>query len=542
MHLVSVEQMISMEKKANAAGLSYAHMMRNAGLALAKLVGERFATLKDPTILGLVGSGNNGGDTLVALTELAHLGWKTFAYLVKARPAGDDLIKEFQKTSSAVIYENDDEDLSKLRDLLSQADVLLDGVFGTGIKLPLADRVAQVLKFCQEFDNRPYSIAVDCPSGVDCVSGIAADECIPADLTVCMEAVKKGLLQFPAFQFVGEVTTVDIGLPDRPDTWDGNGDEVLDARMVSQLLPPRPMDAHKGTFGTSMIVAGSTNYCGTALLAGKAAYRIGAGLVRIAIPGSLYPALAGHLPEATWLLMPHSEGQFHPDGADLLINNLGKITSLLLGPGWGIAETTQRFLEKLLTHEKKYATRSSLGFMALDQFASENQVGMPPIIVDADGLKLLAKIKDWPKLLTKGSILTPHTGEMAVLTGLDIPTIQAGRMEIARSYALQWGHIVVLKGALTIVAHPDGYLWVVPVATPGLARAGTGDVLAGMIAGLCAQGLSNFNAAAVGAWVHAQAGVLAAEFLGSSTSVLAEDVIEAIPQILSEIENKNRRW
>lgn len=542
MHLVSVEQIISMEKRANEGGLSYAQMMRNAGMALAKLVGERFATLENPIILGLVGSGNNGGDTLVALTELAHLGWKAFAFLVKGRPAGDNLLKEFQKSGSIVIHENEDKDLFRLKELLSQADVLLDGVFGTGIKLPLADRVARILKYCQEFTDRPYSIAVDCPSGVDCVSGAAADECIPADLTVCMEAVKKGLLKFPAFQFVGEVTTVDIGLPDSPDIWNGNRDGVVDASMVSQLLPPRPLDAHKGTFGTCMIVAGSTNYCGTALMAGKAAYRIGAGLVRIAIPGSLHPSLAGHLPEATWLLLPHADGLFHPDGVDLLIKNLEKVTSVLLGLGWGIEDTTQKFLEKIITHERKYAVHSSLGFSQLKQSESDEEFGMPPMVVDADGLKLLAKIKDWPKLLTKESILTPHTGEMAVLTGLDIPTIQAERMDIARKYSSQWGHIVVLKGALTIVAHPDGYIWIVPVATPALARAGTGDVLAGMITGLCAQGLSNFHAAAVGAWVHAQAGLLAAEFLGTTASVLAENVIEAIPQILGELENKNRRW
>ena len=542
MRLVSVEQMISLEKEANASGLSYTQMMNNAGMGLVNLILSRYAALENPVVLGLVGSGNNGGDTLVALSELADLGWETYAYLVKPRPSGDDLVRHYIKTGSFLINEKEDNDLSKLNELLGKAHILLDGVLGTGVKLPLADRVAQILKYCQEYTERPFTIAVDCPSGVDSFTGSAASECIPADLTVCMGVVKNGLLRFPAFQYVGGLNTVDINLPDDLKAWGDNRDEVLDAGMIKNLIPPRPLEAHKGTFGTSMVVAGSTNYAGAVLMAGRAAYRIGAGLVRIAIPSHLYSALVGHLPEATWLLLPHSDGVLNQDGVDLLTKNLEKVTSILLGSGWGMEETTQRFLEKFLTHAGKASPRSFMGFSGPDSSRSADKVvQIPPMVVDADGLKLLANIKGWSNLLPKRSILTPHMGEMAALTGLDIASIQSDRIEIARKYSSQWGHILVLKGALSIVAHPDGYIWIVPVATPALARAGTGDVLAGMITGLCAQGLDPFHAAAVGAWVHAQAGLIAAEWMGSTASVLAEDVIEAIPEVLCDLENKNRR-
>jgi len=543
MHLVSVKQMLSLEAEANSSGLSYAQMMYKAGSGLAHLLKERFSLLKNPIILGLVGSGNNGGDTLIALSQLAKSNWDVCVYLVKPRPSNEVFVKELNERGALIINEYDDQDFSTLGDLLGKATVLLDGILGTGIKLPLVSRLAQILNFCQNHANRPYTVAVDCPSGVDCSTGDAAKECIPANMTVCMGAVKKGLLEFPAFNFVGDLKTVDIGLTSQLNAWGANQDKVVDAEMIKQLLPTRPLNAHKGTFGTSLITAGSTNYAGAVLMAGKAAYRMGAGLVRIAIPGNLFPALAGQLPEATWLLLPHSDDVIGQDGAELLLDNLQKVTSILLGPGWGLGKTTQKFLENLLRNIGKPQRQSSLDFSQTNSPVSTIPMDQTPtMVLDADALKLLAHIKNWHELLPKNSILTPHLGEMAALTGLEISAIQTDRIEIARKYSTQWGHVLVLKGALSVVANPEGFVWIIPVATPALAKAGTGDVLAGMIAGLCAQGLKSFDAAAIGAWVHAKAGLMAKDLLRSEISVMASDVIESIPKVLGELENKNRRW
>ncbi len=160
---------------------------------------------------------------------------------------------------------------------------------------------------------------------------------------------------------------------------------------------------------------------------------------------------------------------------------------------------------------------------------------LPPIVFDADGLKLLAKIPEWSKLLPSGTILTPHPGEMAVLTGLSVDEIQKDRLEIAKKFASQWGHVVVLKGAFTVIATPDKKTFTIPVATPALARAGSGDVLAGIIVGLRAQGMDEFNAAVAGAWIHAQAGLIAEDIEGTATSVMAGDVLECIAEVLSEL-------
>ena len=522
MKLVTVDQMRALEKEADSCGLSYVQMMLNAGRGLADLIIERFQDCENKIILGLVGSGNNGGDTLVALTEMSKKGWKPTAYVVKAREKGDQRLKEFRDAGGKVFSAQEDAGFEKLKRLLGKSAVVLDGVLGTGIQLPLNGQVAETLQTVAIFNPKPFTIAVDCPSGVDCASGDAARECIPADLTVCMAAVKTGLLRFPAFNFVGGLETVEIGLPQDLTAWGNSCDQVIDSQLIANLLPPRSLDAYKGTFGTAMLVAGSVNYAGAALLAGRAAYRVGAGLLRIGIPEPLYAPLAGQLPEATWLVLPHTNGAINADAAGIIKKNLNKVTALLLGPGWGTAPTTLNFLKEL--------------FSINDQPINPEDVHLPPLVVDADGLRLLAHIPDWYKLLPQSIVLTPHPGEMASLCGLEIETIQQDRLEIARRFAIQWGHVLVLKGALTVIASPQGQVMVVPLATPALARAGSGDVLAGMITGMIAQGLSGFYAAVSAAWIHARAGLLAAQWLGSSASVLASDVIEAIPHVLNSLE------
>lgn len=522
MKLVTVDQMRALEKEASRRGLSYVQMMLNAGRGLADLIIERFQDCENKTILGLVGSGNNGGDTLVALTELTQKGWKPTAYVVKPREKGDQRLKEFRDAGGKVVSAQEDVSFQKLKRHLEKSVVLLDGVLGTGIKLPLNGQVVETLRTVADFQPKPFTIAVDCPSGVDCASGDAAHECIPADLTVCMAAVKTGLLRFPAFNFVGELETVEIGLPQDLTAWGNSCDQVIDSQLVASLLPPRPLDAHKGSFGTAMLVAGSVNYTGAPLLAGRAAYRMGAGLLRIGIPEPLYIPLAGQLPEATWLVLPHTDGVINPEAAERIKQNINKVTALLLGPGLGTAQTTFNFLKDLLSKN--------------NQPTGLEDVHLPPMVVDADGLRLLVQILDWHKLLPQSTVLTPHPGEMAAMCGLEIETIQHDRLEIARRFAVQWGQVLVLKGALTIIASPQGQAMIVPLASPALARAGSGDVLAGMITGLMAQGLSGFHAAVSAAWIHARAGMLAAQWLGSSVSVLASDVIEAIPQVLNSLE------
>jgi hydroxyethylthiazole kinase-like uncharacterized protein yjeF len=377
-------------------------------------------------------------------------------------------------------------------------------------------------------------VAVDCPSGVDCDSGEAAEETIPAEMTVTMAGFKTGLIRFPAAKLAGDLRIAGIGPIEDLKAYKNNPKFILTHDIIKNYLPERAIDAHKGTFGTALIIAGSVNYTGAALLAGLAAYRSGAGLVTMAVPAPLHASLSGQLPESTWVLLPHEMGVISPDAVRVVQENFSRATAILIGPGLGLEDATRDFISKLFT-ENRAIKHAEKGFIHTESKGSEVELTQKPIIIDADGLKLLSKITDWAELLTAHAILTPHPGEMSVLTGLPIQEIQDNRVEIAEKYSKKWGHVVVLKGAFTVIAAPDGQIAVVPIATPALARAGTGDVLAGLIVGLRAQGVNAFESACAGAWIHATAGILAAQRLGNTASVIASDVLNAVPQVISDL-------
>lgn len=540
MKLVTVSQMQAIEKEADANGLTYGRMMENAGQGLADVLFDLFdwEEVTQIEVVGLVGPGNNGGDTLIALTELAREGWKASAYLIKRKK--DELVKHFTEAGGELL--SGENAFEKLAGAIETADVLLDGILGTGIQLPLKKDVAELLSevnnILDGLEEGPLVVAVDCPSGVDCDSGQVADQTLAADLTVSMAAVKQGLLKLPAFEYVGDLEVLDIGLPEELAALKDVKTEMADDESVAALLPERRLDSHKGTFGTALIAAGSVNYTGAAVLAGEAAYRSGVGLVTMAVPGPVHVALAGRFPEATWLILPHETGVISAGGAEVLAKNFERASALLIGPGFGMENTTREFIEKLL--EGKYQAKKTsqrIGFVHRETEKEEEvKSRLPPMVIDADGLKLLGQIKDWYKKIPSPAILTPHPGEMAVLTDLSKELIQEKRQEIAAQYANLWGHVVVLKGAFTVVAAPDGRLTLIPVATPALARAGTGDVLAGLIVGLRAQGLDAYEAAVAGAWIHARAGLYAADDLGTPTSVLAGDVLDSISDVISDLE------
>jgi NAD(P)H-hydrate epimerase len=508
--------MIAVEKAADSNGLTYAEMMENAGRGLAEIIIDKYHYLDEKSIFALIGSGNNGGDALVALDGLSRYGWEVVGYIVGSRSPEDPLIKRVEERGGKLYFYDEDYESQILKRLIVNYSILMDGLLGTGIRLPLREPVSSVLKLVKsellKNNNKIDVVAVDCPSGIDCDTGEVARECLNADLTVCMAAVKQGFLKLPAFEFLGELEVVDIGLPASLKPWSEIQKVVISGDKVAKLLPTRSLDSHKGTFGTALIVAGSTNYSGAVLLAGEAAYRMGAGLVRLAIPQILHSALAGRLTEVTWLLLPEVQGFIAESAANIVLENMARVTAVLLGPGFGLHESTKSFLEKLIQ--------------------SDHGVN-PPMVIDADGLKHLSQIDEWHKKLSPQAVLTPHPGEMSVLTGLSVGEIQADRIEVAERFADKWGHVVVLKGAFTVVASPSEGTTVIPVASPALARAGTGDVLAGIITGLVAQGVGPYNAARIGAWIHARTGLNASKQIQNTASVLAGDLIKALPQVLA---------
>jgi NAD(P)H-hydrate epimerase len=254
--------------------------------------------------------------------------------------------------------------------------------------------------------------------------------------------------------------------------------------------------------------------------------------VQLAIPASIQPQISSALLEAIWLLLDEQNGAIAETAAELVESKLEKSDALVLGPGLGRDVTTARFVERLLLGKKEIRGKA-MGFVPGEPEPDSAPTALPKFVIDADGLQLLAEIPDWSKRLRGSGVLTPHPGEMAALTGMTAGEVQADREALALRFAREWNQVVVLKGALSVIAEPGGRSVIIPVATSALAKAGSGDVLSGVIGGLMAQGAAPFEAAVAGAWYHAQAGLQAAKRLGSERSVLAGDVIEALASVMA---------
>jgi hydroxyethylthiazole kinase-like uncharacterized protein yjeF len=563
--IASVQEMRAIERAADASGVTYADMMEHAGHAVVEAVADLLGPFSEgQQVVVLVGPGNNGGDGLVAARVLKReTQAEVSCYLLK--PRGDD-DANFVAAREAGVFIADAESDQRwrvLKNLVTDADIVVDGLLGTGARLPIEGDAAKLLQHAGAAIKERRSlaqaedahlimpgepavrmpimskvVAIDCPSGLDCDSGALDPAAIPADVTVTFGAAKLGQVRFPGAEAIGRLIVAGIGLPPDLDELAAVGPWLVSADEVRKLLPPRPRDGHKGTFGRLVAVTGSVNYTGAAGLAGLGAYRVGTGLVTMAVPQPIYPVLAARLPEATWLLLPHEMGVINSAALEVFYKEVGQADALLLGPGWGREEETGEFLRGLLRADHR-AKKGHLGF--LEPGTEEDggtilpSVDLPPLVIDADGLNLLAEIEAWPALLPEGSILTPHPGEMARLTGLSREAIQADRLSCAAEYAAKWKAVVVLKGAHTVVASPVGGVAVMPFASSALATAGTGDVLAGAIAGLRAQGLDPFEAGVAGAYLHGLAGQLAALRAGDEASVIAGDVADALGVALQRV-------
>jgi len=508
MKIVSVQQMQSIEKDADESGISYQKMMQTAGLGVATWIHETFPEAVN--VVGLVGSGNNGGDTLIAMTWLSSWGLRTTVFLAKERQS-DGLVESYLHTGGSIVNISRGENIDYLEAAIEPGTIVLDGILGTGLKLPLRGALQAVMgRVYAVLENRSgvRLVAVDCPSGVDCDTGEVSDVTLTADDTLCMAAIKQGLLKHPAREKAGELHSIDIGIGEISNYISQRLPEMITCEIVEKYLPKRPYESHKGTFGTCFVIAGTPSYTGAAYLTGKAAYRAGCGLVHIATPAVVHQSLAGHLPEAVWTILPDIDGGYGVKGIENLLKMISKADSMVIGPGWGLEDSNIPFLTALLE-------------------------GIPkdiPTVFDADGLKLLRQIPEWWQMLPERSVLTPHPGEMSILTDLEINEIQSNRWEIAREYAEKWRVCLVLKGAETVVADHEGSIWVNPVSEPALATAGSGDVLSGLIGGLLAQGTLQNKAAVASVWLHGQAGILAKAELGSDRCVTAVDILDAIPK------------
>jgi hydroxyethylthiazole kinase-like uncharacterized protein yjeF len=568
--IVTTEQMRAIEQASDKKGHSYADMMELAGRAVAERVKQLLVGIPDPRVAILVGPGNNGVDGLVAGRVLIQElnGATVGAFLLKMR---DDSDPVFTAARDAGVFMADVENdkpagYRVLQNLIANADIVIDALFGTSLHLPIRGDASKVLQTVNRAltlrqserpapafttpasitpgyrNGGPVIVAVDCPSGLDCDTGEIDKHTIPAHETITFAAAKPGLLTFPGASVVGKLHIGNIGLPDRLPELDDIPVTLVDAAEVGARLPERPPNSHKGTFGKAMIVAGSLNYTGAAYLPASAAYRVGVGLVTVGAPQIIIPVLAGMLPEATWILLPHDMGVLNEAAVKVLRKELEGYRALLIGPGFGREDVTGEFIRELLRPKEEIKRSRAIGFVPLgaedDASSEDDDSHLPPLVIDADALNLLAGMENWPALVPPNTILTPHPGEFGRLAGLETADVQANRIALAQEKAAAWRCIVVLKGAFTIIAAPDGRTAVQPFATAALAKAGTGDVLAGAITGLLAQGLEPFDAALVGAWLHGMAGLRAQDMAGTSASVVAGDVLAMLSGAVALAEDR----
>jgi NAD(P)H-hydrate epimerase len=548
MKVLTTEEMRRIEKETDAVGVSYATMMENAGRAVAEACQRMGAT--DKRILVLVGPGNNGGDGLVAGRYLHDAGAHVTFYIWKRRTEDDENFRLATERDIPIFWAEEDDGFAMLRRLLDESDVIIDALLGTGVTLPLRGSLREILTVVREeiksrrepkreealfsplfpsftaLPSLPVLVAVDVPTGLDCDTGAIDPAAVPADLTVTFGFPKRGQFLFPGAEYVGQLIVADIGIP--PHLADEVQVELATPEMVRELLPPRPLGAHKGTFGKALVVAGSVNYTGAAYLASAAATRVGTGLVTLALAESIHPILASKLSEVTFLLLPQDMGVLIPDAIKVLGERIPDYDALLLGPGLGRDKKTVEFVQQLLSVEP--GKRSHIGFLASEK-AEQGKLSLPPLIVDADGLNALADTPNWWEYLKGLSILTPHPGEMSRLTGLKVSEIEADRLGMAQQMAEKWQQVVILKGAYTVIADPERMVVINPFANPGLATAGSGDVLAGAIVGFLAQGLSPFDAAVAGAYVHGLAGELVRRELGGA-GMVAGDLLPVLPKVI----------
>jgi NAD(P)H-hydrate epimerase len=515
MKIVTAEQMRKIDSECAPLGKPVKVLMENAGKAVAEAARDYLGEIKKQHILCLVGGGNNGGDGLVAARYLAGWGAKVTVYLCGDRPAADANLKQIKVKKITCIAAGADKSLKTFDNFLTSATCVIDGLLGTGKMRPLEGVFQKTLeKINAAMQQRHIKvIAIDLPSGMDSDTGAVDPACPYADLTVTLAFPKMGLYKFPGAERAGKIKIVDIGIPENLAN-DVNY-ELLTDEWATVTLPQRPLNSNKGTFGRVLIAAGSINYIGAAYLACGGAMRVGAGLVTLATAASLQPVVAARLAEATYLPLPESRpGIISVAGADIIHQGCGQYNALLVGCGLGQNPATVEFLSCLLLKKD-----------------------LPPLIIDADALNILSRLPDWWQKIPNDSILTPHPGEMVRLTGLTIDAVQADRAGVALKYAARWQKTIVLKGAFTVIA-ADGKCCVSPFANPGLASAGTGDVLAGVIAGLKGQGLKPYDAAALGVFLHGAAGDKIKDELGD-TGMIASDLLPALPLVIKHLKNRD---
>jgi NAD(P)H-hydrate epimerase len=507
--LTAAEMRAADRSTIEAVGLPGAVLMENAGAAVAAAARARYPAARQAIVM--CGKGNNGGDGFVAARQLRHLG--ALAILVGRR---DEVkgearlhLQAYERSGGAVLEADGDGAWATVEEQLSRADLVIDALLGTGLDQEPRGLVREAIAAIRSaWDRGVAVVAVDLPSGVPSDTGEISWATVRADVTVTFAAPKLGHVLAPACDLVGELVVADIGIPGSCLEATGSQVGLIEAEDAARAFPLRPPSSHKGTFGHVLVVAGSVGKTGAAVLASSAALRGGAGLVTLAAPEPALAFMPGLRAEVmAEPLAATSSGAIARRALDRALALAESRDAVVLGPGLGQDGETRDFVREFVAR----CTR--------------------PLVVDADGLNALGATSDGGSAGApapeRAMVLTPHPGEMARLVNLTVAEVQGRRLEVARALARVSGALVVLKGQRTLVVEPSGRVAVNPTGNPGMATAGTGDVLAGLVAALLARH-DAWRASVAAVFVHGRAGDLAASRYGQ-TSMLAGDLLDALP-------------
>ncbi len=497
--VVTNEQMKNAELICAEESVSYIRLMENAGIACAEEIIKLVPKGGYTTIL--CGSGNNGGDGFVISAMLASHGISSAVVLINGEPRTDCAKHYFNRLHGSKILDWEQHRDACCEQIL-RSDVVVDCIYGTGFHGTLPENAANAIRFANKC---PVRVAVDVPSGVNSDTGEMDESCFMPTHTLIIAAIKRGLLALPCCDLIGETKLLDIGIDEY--CYTDNFIAQITDDSFRRPFAQRVRSSHKGSYGRLMNIAGCLNYNGAAVMSTKAALRTGVGLCTLAAPISAMKIAACHINECTYLPLPETEDGFVADGAFRSIAaDLRKATAVSIGCGMGKSENTRNLVEAVIRNASC------------------------PIIIDADGINSIAANIDILKERKGEIIITPHVLEFSRISGLSVSEIQRDRIGSARKFSEKYGITVVLKGSNTVIACPDGKIFVNTCGNSGLAKGGSGDVLTGIIASMAAQGIEPATAAASGVYCHALASDMLLDALPEE-SMLPSDIIDILPKV-----------
>ncbi|MGE5372116.1 MAG: NAD(P)H-hydrate dehydratase [Solirubrobacterales bacterium] len=516
MRIASAEDIRSIDRRAETEyGIAGLILMENAGLRVVEAAERMLEKSGRRRVVVVAGKGNNGGDGLVAARHLMNAGSFVDIFVLgvpeQMTPDTRTNYEILDRMGANLLPLMNEDDLNPLMLAVMNCDLIIDAMYGTSFKGSLNEYDSKITRVVN-WAASPV-LSVDLPSGVEPDTGRVTGEAIQASWTVALALPKFGLLLDPGQQYAGNVTVADISIPAALLNAKAIKNNLITEEMVRAHFGPRSRNTHKGTYGHVLAIGGSVGMTGAVTLTAWAALAAGAGLVTAAVPESVQPLVEGALAEVMTVPLAQTGGQaIATDALPVIRDLLSRVSVCAIGPGMSRYPEAHAVIRNVLEYSKI------------------------PVVIDADGLNALSEDVSILKNRQIPIVLTPHPGEMARLLGSTIEKIQSDRVETARRAAIEWGVTVLLKGSRTIVAEPNGETYLNLTGNPGMATAGSGDVLTGIIAGLIAQGMKANVAAGIGAYLHGRAGDAAKELKGEH-ALTASDLIRALSEVLKPLEH-----